>query len=278
MRFSVITPTRNALDKLKRCVGSVRGQAGVEVEHIVQDACSSDGTPGWLDAQTDLLARSEADGGMYDAINRGWLRSTGDILSWLNSDEQYLPKTLQLVEDIFSAQPEIDFVYGNYIVVDGEGKPVAARREIRLSMAYISNGYLNAASCTMFFRRRLFESGLLALDNKFRYASDMDLVLRLISSGAKTKHIDQYLALFAFDGSNLSCSPKMIEETEIIREKFGGSSNRIARIPAITGRVIERVISGCYWRDELDYLYVINERPEYLRFKANRVSYQYVTQ
>lgn len=278
MKFSVITPTRNALDKLKRCVGSVRGQSGVEVEHIVQDACSTDGTPEWLAAQTDLLARSEADGGMYDAINRGWNRASGDILSWLNSDEQYLPGTLKRVCEIFDSQPEIDFVYGNYIVVDGGGKPVAARREIRLSKTYISQGYMNAASCTMFFRRRLLDSGLLILDDQFRYASDMDLVLRLISSGAKAKQVNRYMALFAFDGNNLSCSPKMIEETEIIRRKFGGSSSRLARLPAITGRVIERVLSGCYRRDDIDYQYVINERPDYLRVDAKQVSYAYVTQ
>lgn len=278
MKFSVITPTRNSLDKLKRCVGSVRGQTGVALEHIVQDACSTDGTPEWLAAQPDLLARSEADDGMYDAINRGWNRSTGDILSWLNSDEQYLPGALELVHETFSTQPEIDFIYGNYIVVDGGGKPVAARREIRLSKKYISNGYLNAASCTMFFRRRLFDSGLLILDNKFRYASDMDLVLRLISSGAKAKHVNRYMALFAFDGSNLSCSPRMIEETEAIRAKFGGSSSPIARLPAMVGRIFERVIKGCYRPDNLNYQYVVNERPEYLRVEANRVSYQYVTQ
>lgn len=278
MKFSVITPTRNSLDKLKRCVGSVRGQTGVAIEHIVQDACSTDGTPDWLAAQSDLLARSEADGGMYDAINRGWARSHGDILSWLNSDEQYLPGTLQLVHDIFDSQPELDFVYGNYIVVDGGGKPLAARREIRLSKKYISNGFLNAASCTMFFRRRLFNSGLLILDNKFRYASDMDMVLRLISSGARVKHIDRYLALFAFDGSNLSCSPKMVEETEFIRRKFGGASGQITRLPAIAGRIFERAIAGCYSRDDLDFKYVVNERPEYLKVEANRVSCKYVTQ
>lgn len=278
MKFSVITPTRNALDKLKRCVGSVRGQVGVEVEHIVQDACSTDGTPDWLAAQADLLARSEADSGMYDAINRGWRRSTGDILSWLNSDEQYLPGTLKQVREIFDAQPEIDFVYGNYIVVDETGKPVAARREIRLSKLYISHDYLNAASCTMFFRRRLLDSGLLILDDQFRYASDMDLVLRLISSGAKAKRINHYLALFAFDGNNLSCSPKMIEETKIIRKKFGGSSGRLARLPAITGRVIERILSGSYRRINIDYQYVISERPDYLNVTAKRVSYTYITQ
>ena len=127
MKFSVVTPTRNALDKLKRCVGSVRGQTGVEIEHIVQDACSTDGTPEWLAGQADLLARSEQDAGMYDAINRGWGRATGDILSWLNSDEQYLPGTLEKVAGVFARNPEIDLIYGDALVVDAAGDLRAMR-------------------------------------------------------------------------------------------------------------------------------------------------------
>jgi glycosyltransferase involved in cell wall biosynthesis len=88
--FSIATPTRNALEQLKRCVGSVRGQKSVSYEHLVQDAMSSDGTPQWLSAQSDIAAVSENDSGMYDAINRSWNRSRGKILSWLNSDEQSL--------------------------------------------------------------------------------------------------------------------------------------------------------------------------------------------
>ncbi len=277
MKFSIVTPTRNALEKLRRCVGSVRGQSGVAVRHIVQDACSSDGTPAWLAAQPDLDWRSEADGGMYDAINRGWARADGEILSWLNSDEQYLPGTLEKVAQIFTNSPEIDFIYGNYIVVKPDGDPIAARREIRLSMAYISNGYLNAASCTMFFRRRLLEARAIHLDTGFRYASDMDMVLRLLSAGYKPKFIKQYLALFAFDGGNLSCSPEMIEETLKIRKKFGGKYG-LLRLPYMGLRVIERAISGSYKREDVSYLYAIDDSPRYRAVDSKAVSASYVTQ
>jgi len=70
MKFSVATPTRNNLDKLRRCIGSVRGQTDIGVEHIIQDALSVDGTAAWLESQLDIDWRSEADSGMYEAINR----------------------------------------------------------------------------------------------------------------------------------------------------------------------------------------------------------------
>ena len=85
LQFSIATPTRNALDKLRRCVGSVRGQAGVTLEHLVQDARSDDGSPAWLQLQAQQDPRlqpiSAADAGMYDAINRAWARSNGRVLS-----------------------------------------------------------------------------------------------------------------------------------------------------------------------------------------------------
>ena len=118
MRFSVATPTRNSLPKLKACVGSIRGQLGVEWEHLVQDAASTDGTPQWLSSQANLSWASEPDDGMYDAIERAWSRATGDVFSWLNSDEQYLPGTMTLVESAFNANPDADFVYGHAIIVD----------------------------------------------------------------------------------------------------------------------------------------------------------------
>src|SRR5262245_66550074 len=115
MRFSIATPARNSLWTLRRAVGSVRGQGPVPLQHLVQDACSNDGTPEWLALQRDLDARSEPDGGMYDAIGRCWRRADGEILSWLNADEQYLPGSLERVAAAFAADPSIDVVWGNAI-------------------------------------------------------------------------------------------------------------------------------------------------------------------
>ena len=243
LKFSIVTPTRNNLDKLKRCVGSVRGQTGVALEHIVQDACSDDGTPEWLAQQPDLRARSERDTGMYDAINRGWQRAHGDILSWLNSDEQYLPGALARVEREFARHPEIDLLYGNVLVVGNEGELVAARREIRLSRTYIANGFLNACSCATFFRRRLWDEGILALDDRFRYAADMDLMLRLLDAGKNVRQLHEYLSVFTIDGTNLSCHPQMLAETAAIQRKFGAIGFAPLRKAVMLGRYVERLLA-----------------------------------
>jgi hypothetical protein len=90
MKISVITPSFRNSDWLKLCIASVADQ-GVDLEHIVQDSCSDDATQEWLPNDSRVKAFIEKDGGMYDAINRGLRRASGDILAYLNCDEQYVP-------------------------------------------------------------------------------------------------------------------------------------------------------------------------------------------
>jgi glycosyltransferase involved in cell wall biosynthesis len=267
-RFSIATPTRNALDKLRRCVGSVRGQREVPLEHLVQDAESVDGTPAWLAAQSDLAAVSEADAGMYDAINRAWARSGGEYLSWLNSDEQYLPGALAKVQRFFEANPEVDVVFGDYIVVDAYGRPVALRREIPFRKIYVVNGYLNTQSCTIFFRRRLLERGLLQFESGFRYAADKDLMLSLASAGAVIRRMPEYLAVFGIDGTNLSTHPRAELESESIRRANGAFRSRPLRQVALLGRRVEKLVSGSYRTEAVRYRYAIDEVPNYVEFQA----------
>ena len=263
-RFSVATPTRNALEKLKRCVGSVRGQEKVSLQHIIQDANSTDGTGGWLIQQKDLISASEPDNGMYDAINRAWNLSNGEFLSWLNSDEQYLPGALAIVQDYFDTNPEVDIVFGNYIVVDSLGRPVALRREIPFRKIYVTNGFLSAQSCTIFFRRRLFEKKLLTLDSSYRYAADKDLILKLVENGAVIRHIERYLAVFGIDGTNLSTHPQMHAESEEIRLKYGAQKNLFIRKIIMLGRRVERLARGGYCKQNIQFQYALDEIPSYI--------------
>lgn len=275
IRFSIATPTRNSLDKLKRCVGSVRGQDGVTLEHLVQDAQSADCTPEWLSGQADLQAVSENDDGMYDAINRAWVRSKGEFLSWLNSDEQYLPGTLAKVQAFFDAHPDVDVAFGNYIVTDSQGLPVALRREIPFRRAYVANNYLNTHSCALFFRRRLLDEGLLHLDSRYRYAADMDLILRLAAAGVVIKHIPEYLAIFGIDGTNLSTHPQMEVEIESIRLANGAFRIRALRYLLLLGRRVERLFGGGYRKKCIRYRYAVDETPHYVEVKATNVGVRY---
>lgn len=270
--FSVATPTRNALPYLKRCVGSLRGQTFQAYEHLVHDACSSDGTSDWLAEQGSvdpaLRPRTEGDAGMYDAINRAWARSRGQILSWLNSDEQYLPGTLARVRAYFDAHPDVDVLFADYLVVDERGHAVALRREIPLRRFYVANSFLNAQSCTLFFRRRLWDSGTLRLDSQYRYAADKELMLRLLSQQVKARHLPEVLSIFGIDGRNLSTHAGMEREAEEIRLAYGGFRVRAMRSLPLLCRRLERLVRGAYASRALSYQFAIDEAPHYAEFET----------
>src|SRR5437016_13801244 len=91
--ISIVTPSYRSSAWLKLCIASVADQA-IQIEHLVQDNRSDDGTLDWLTRDPRVKAFVEKDQGMYDAINRGLRRASGEILGWLNCDEQYLPGAL----------------------------------------------------------------------------------------------------------------------------------------------------------------------------------------
>jgi glycosyltransferase involved in cell wall biosynthesis len=275
VEFSVATPTLNALEKLKRCVGSVRAQTNHVVEHLIQDSLSSDGTRSWAEAQPDLNVRSEKDEGMYDAINRAWGRAQGKYLSWLNADEQYLPGALTVVADFFGRHASVDVLFGDYLVTCASGQLVAQRREIGFRSFYVKNGFLNAQSCTLFFRRRLLDRGSLRFDPKYRYAGDKDLLLRLHAEGVRIAHIPVYLALFGVDGTNLSGTRRAADEAEAIRLAHGALRSKSLRIIASLGRRLERFAIGAYVPRDITYRYAIDEVPHYLEVNARRVGGRY---
>jgi len=271
MNFSIVTPSYNCLSCLPRCVGSVRNQAYPDVEHIVMDGASSDGTVDWLAQQqadesvagglgggNKLSWLSEPDSGMYDAIQKGWARSHGDVVAWLNCDEQYLPGILEDVAARFARFPEVDVIYGNAIIIDAYGKAIAARREVPLRHGYICNSFLNIYTCTMFFRRRLLDRGMLRFDDRFRYAGDMDLVLRLLEAGVKHQATRRYHALFTSSGNNLSLHERMGRETELIRCEHGGFRSAGVRRMVQGIRQMERFLRGHYFLQTVTYDYVEN--------------------
>ena len=298
MKFSVITPLYNGMPKICRCIGSVKGQtlpsnnrrkssSQIVVEHIIRDGGSTDNGLRFLEQYVSMVQKqstahylfsfqSEHDTGMYDAINKGWAQARGEILSWLNHDEQYLPGTLEKVSDYFAKHPEADAVFGDTIIINALGDPFAARREIPLRKCYVTNGFLYALSSSTFYRRRLWDEGLLHLSTQYKYAADADLALRLLETGNRYGHIKDYLSLFGVeDGCNLSFHPEMKMEIQEIKFKHGAFRSNILQQAVICGRRAERVLRGCYIPKKVFYLYAENEKPEYTAKSSSSLGFRF---
>lgn len=242
--ISIVTPCFNSLNLLKRCCASIADQTGVELEHIVMDGGSSDGTVAWLQ-QEGIAHVSQNDAGMYDALNKGWAKCRGNIFAWLNCDEQYLPGVLAGVERAFADHPDVDILFGDALVVDERGDLICYRKHISLRPTWIMAArHLYILSCATFFRRRFFDEGH-RFDIGFRAAGDHDLVLRMLQMGYTSRHLPGYLATFMMTGANQSTSPQAVQEAALIWEATPAWV-RSLRLPINLTRLAAKLACGTY--------------------------------
>jgi len=257
MRFSIITPSFRNAEWLKLCIASVADQRGVEVEHIVQDACSDDGTQDWLPKDPRVRAFIEKDAGMYDAINRGLRRASGDILAYLNCDEQYLPGALARVQEFFATHPEIDVLFGDAILVNKQGAPLSYRRMVLPMRAHVRIVHLNTLTCATFFRRSIVERGHL-FDLHWKVIGDGPWVDGLLRARAPMATLPEPLAAFTFTGANLGASDQGAREVK----EFRGAAWKAALAPVLSlHHRWRKWQAGAYRSHAVEYALFTKESP-----------------
>lgn len=215
LKFSIITPSYNQGRFLPDCIASVRAQSGVEIEHIVIDACSTDETLDVLKANPHLDWVSEKDGGMSDGINKGFLKATGDWMMWLNCDDYLLPEVLGKVAAHIAAHPDADVIHGDCLFVN-EDKSLIRRKfdhPVDKNMLLFVGCYIPSTST--FFRRRIIESGNL-LDVHYRVCMDWEYYLRLMRKGFRFSYLPEAIAGFRWHGSNTSVVQARRREEEAL--------------------------------------------------------------
>jgi glycosyltransferase involved in cell wall biosynthesis len=203
VRLSIITPSFRSSNWLKLCIASVADQ-GVEVEHIIQDAGSDDGTLDWLTGDPRVKVFVEKDAGMYDAINRGLRRATGDIFAWLNCDEQYLPGALAAVVEFFQHNPSVDLLFGDVVYVNGQGEYVGHRKSQVPLLYHTWTCHLSVLSCAIFFRRRVTAEYEEFFDPRLRDSGDGEWMVRLLRRGVNMASLGRFTSVFTFTGGNMS--------------------------------------------------------------------------
>jgi glycosyltransferase involved in cell wall biosynthesis len=259
VQFSIITPSFRASEWLKLCIPSVADQ-GVELEHIVQDSVSDDGTLDWLPGDRRVKAFIEKDRGMYDAVNRGLRKSKGEILAYINCDEQYLPGALQNVWNYFRENPGIDLVFAHAIVVNPDGDFNCFRKAQIPWQWHARVVVLCTLTCSMFFRRSLIDRHKLFFDDHYRELGDVDWVIRALRQRVGVKVLPRYTSIFTETGDNLSLKPNGMRE----RREFAAQAPFLVRK---SGRVlhmayqVSRLIQGGYFEKPLSYSIYTRNKP-----------------
>jgi glycosyltransferase involved in cell wall biosynthesis len=194
---SIVTPSFNQAPFIEATIRSVIEQSYPNIEYIVRDGGSTDGTVEILQRYAGRLKHwtSEPDRGQAHAINLGFEHAKGEIMAWLNSDDLLLPGTVDAVVRYFQADPELDAVYGHRIVIDEEGREVGRWILPRHSRAaFLWRDYVPQE--TLFWRRRLWEQVGSAVDESYGFAIDWDLLQRFHQTGAGLARVPRFLGAF----------------------------------------------------------------------------------
>ena len=221
--ITIITICYNAQATISRTLESIQAQTYTELEYLVIDGASKDAT---LELVAQLAPRaqvfSERDHGLYDAMNKGLKRATGDYVWYINAgDALPSPTTVEeLVVDAFSGGQMPDVIYGDTRLIDSEGKDLGLRRlrpPHELTWRSFEEGML---VCHQAFIVRRTLAPLYNL--RYRFSSDVDWCIRVLKEAKHCYFIDRPIALYLNEGTTTANHrASLIERFEIMSEHYG---------------------------------------------------------
>lgn len=226
--ITIVTPSYEQAEYLEATIRSVLLQGYPDLEYIVMDGGSSDGTVELLRRYEPWLAfwTSEPDEGPPQALNKGFARATGELLGYLNSDDFYLPGCLGRIAETMTAEPAVDILNGGGWYTDDSGRLLRRAHSDRWSL----RGYAHGA-CTLFQPGSFFRRSAYRRTSGFHEANpvnwDGELWVDLALAGAQFRHVDDELAAFRLHPGSITGSGRL-------RERHREEKDRL--FERITGR------------------------------------------
>ena len=218
MKISIITVCYNRKSTIEKAIKSVLEQNYSDIEYIIIDGNSIDGTKEIIETYRDKISQfiSEPDKGMYDAINKGLQLATGDVIGLMHSDDEFYDKNvLDRIVSRFNSDSTIEGVYGDgvYVSNDQEERLIRDRVGGIFSIKKIKKGWLPLHPTVYLKKSIIDKNGLYNLD--FKIASDTEFLLRyLYKYEIKMSYINSYIVKMRMGGmsTNLNCALKVLYE------------------------------------------------------------------
>ena len=232
-KISIVTPVFNGVAYLEETILSVIQQGYPNLEYIIIDGGSTDGTVDIIKKYEKYLAYwvSEPDKGLYHAVQKGFEKSTGDIMAWINSDDMYHKGAFSMVAELFTQFPKIDWMMGIPSIYDEKGRTVMVDNfkpwcKADLYMGkYAEDSWIQQEST--FWRRSLWEKAGSTLNLNLKYAADFELWLRFFRY-AELYSLKSLLSGFRFRSGN---QVSLDNRSAYINEVQVAISEELARLP-----------------------------------------------
>jgi glycosyltransferase involved in cell wall biosynthesis len=245
-RISIVTISYNQAAFLEECIRSVIDQDASDVEYIVVDPGSTDGSREIIDRYRDRIdcVVLEPDAGPADGLNKGFARATGDIFGYINADDRYLPGALRYVQRYFASESSVDVLTGAIRIIDGEGRPSPRKRTAdRFDPTRYAAGLCMIGQQATFFRREaFFKAG--GFNRANRVAWDGELLVDMALAGTRFEPVAKVLGDWRLYGANITGSADFQKNLKLY---FSQMKNKLAaRSVPVYSPVQERIASVLY--------------------------------
>ncbi|WP_108063693.1 glycosyltransferase family 2 protein [Poseidonibacter lekithochrous] len=217
LKISIITSVWNNRETIRDAIESVIGESYDNIEYIVVDSASDDGTVEIVENYSNKVSIfvSEKDKGIYDGLNRGLALATGDVIAFLHSDDIYASNTI--IEDVikvFENNDSIDGIYGDLVYTSKVdiNKVLRYWKSKEFDSKLLSKGWMPAHP-TLFLRREVYEKyGNFNLT--FKIAADYDFMLRILNGGIKVKYLSKVLYKMRVGGESNKSIKNIIKKSK----------------------------------------------------------------
>jgi glycosyltransferase len=235
VKISIVTAVFNRRGTIADTLNSVASQSHLDIEHVIQDGGSTDGTSEVIKSHSNpkIALVSERDAGIYDAINRGIQRASGDVIGLMHSDDFFAANDVLSRVVKAMADPDIDGVYGDldYVAADDSNRIIRRWRSGVYGPEKLGKGWMPPHP-TLYLRRHVFEKHGL-YDTSFGIAADYDAMLRYLVKGQiKLAYIPDVMVKMRVGGESNKSLRKIVlksqEDYRAIRRNGVGGLGTLA--------------------------------------------------
>lgn len=238
-KLSVITIVYNNVRDIERTMLSVLGQTYTNIEYIIVDGLSNDGTLEVINKYRDRISKfiSEKDKGIYDAMNKGLGMATGDYVIFMNSGDEFYDQ--DTVATVFSSADHADIYYGETEMIDDDGLSLGQRRH-RAPAVFTWRSFKYGMSIShqaIYIRRSLTEP----YDNRYQLSADIDWIIRAAKKAKKIVNVNGYVAKYLVGGMSKKKHRQSLQERFDIMKRYYGL------VPTVFNHIVIALNLGWYW-------------------------------